>query len=205
GAHGLAGARKERDVAQPVGKGGDLAAGDGLESLRIHGPAVVLQGASDRSAVVVGQVEAVVLLGSDLEAFAPQRVAHGGEVQGLAVHDHSVEIEDRGSHGGGGIISGNPGLSLGMQRNRIVAGFAALALLALRAAAQEDAREYKIDHRGSLQDVIEKGDLRWQMALGDLRGKKHLFALGVVAKAGGEIMVWNSVPLVTTVPTGQAN
>src|SRR5262249_44149381 len=114
------------------------------------------------------------------------------------------EIEDRGSHGGGGIISGNPGLSLGMHRNRIVAGFAALALLALRAAAQEDAREYKIDHRGSLQDVIEKGDLRWQMALGDLRGKKHLFALGVVAKAGGEIMVWNSVPLVTTVQNGQA-
>jgi hypothetical protein len=91
-----------------------------------------------------------------------------------------------------------------MRPDRFAAVFVALAVLAVRSPAQEDAKEYRIDHRGSLQDVMEKGDLRWQMALGDLRGKKHLFALGVGAKLGGEIMVWNSVPLVTTVQNGQA-
>jgi acetolactate decarboxylase len=78
-----------------------------------------------------------------------------------------------------------------------------LSLLAGLAVAQEETKEYKVDHQGSLHDV-DKGDLRWQMALGDLRNRKNLFAVGVVAKTGGEIMVWNSVPLVTTVQNGQA-
>jgi acetolactate decarboxylase len=86
---------------------------------------------------------------------------------------------------------------------RRAAGLAASVLLVGSVFAQEDLKEYRIDHQGSLQD-IDKGDLRWQMALGELRGRKHLFALGVVAKTGGEIMVWNSVPLVTTVQNGQA-
>jgi len=89
--------------------------------------------------------------------------------------------------------------------SRLVRSLAGLVLLAGSSALpQEEVKEYKVDHRGSLQDVFEKGDVRWQMALGDLRGKKHLFALGVVANFGGEIMVWNSVPLVTTVQNGQA-
>src|SRR5262249_31271400 len=128
------------------------------------------------------------------------------------------------------IIAGNPELSLGhapgrsaspgravpapgrsCSRNeeialstiRRAAGLAASVLLVGSVFAQDDLKEYRIDHQGSLQD-IDKGDLRWQMALGELRGRKHLFALGVVAKTGGEIMVWNSVPLVTTVQNGQA-
>jgi acetolactate decarboxylase len=86
---------------------------------------------------------------------------------------------------------------------RFAAGLAVSVLLVGFVFAQDEVKEYKIDHQGSLHD-IDKGDLRWQMALGDLRGKKHLFALGVVANTGGEIMVWNSVPLVTTVQNGQA-
>ena len=86
---------------------------------------------------------------------------------------------------------------------RAAVPLAVLVLAGRPLPAQEEGKDYKVDHRGSLQDM-EKGDLRLQMALGDLRGKKHLFALGVVANAGGEIMVWNSVPLVTTVQNGQA-
>lgn len=69
---------------------------------------------------------------------------------------------------------------------------------------EEEVRDYKIDHRGSLHDVLDKGDLRWQIALGDLRGRRHLYALGVLAHPGGEIIVWNSVPIVTTVRDGKA-
>ncbi len=91
-----------------------------------------------------------------------------------------------------------------MRRAAVLAALLVPTLSPASPRAEEGSKEYKIEHRGSLQDVVEKGDLRWQMALGDLRAKKHVFALGVLAREGGEILVWNSVPLVTTVRDGKA-
>jgi hypothetical protein len=91
-----------------------------------------------------------------------------------------------------------------MTPRRTIVALLALALLPVSAHVQDRSSDYKIEHRGSLQDVFEKGDLRWQMSLGDLRFKKHLFALGVLAREGGEVLVWNSVPLVTTIQNGKA-
>ena len=91
-----------------------------------------------------------------------------------------------------------------MRPRRTIVALLALVLSPVSARVQDRPNDYKIEHRGSLQDVFEKGDLRWQMALGDLRFKKHLFALGVLAREGGEVLVWNSVPLVTTIQNGKA-
>ena len=59
---------------------------------------MALEGDAHALAVVVGQVAPPVLLLVDLDALGPQALAQRAEVQGLAVHEHAVEVEYDRAH-----------------------------------------------------------------------------------------------------------
>ena len=69
-----------------------------LDAGGVCGLAVLLQGQAQGAPIVVGQVEAVVLVLVDGHALLGQGVAQGREVQGLAVRDDPVEVEDGRAH-----------------------------------------------------------------------------------------------------------
>ncbi len=57
---------------------------------------------------------------------------------------------------------------------------------------------YEVEHRGALRDIMQKGQVSSNIALQDLEGEEHLYALGAAAELKGEILIINSQPYTAT-------
>ncbi len=102
-AHDVARAGEEGDVLQDFPEAGHLQARDPVHLLQVGGDAVVLEHAADGPPVVEGQVLREVVLAGNRDPLGQHGVTKGLEMEGLAVHEHAVEVEDHRSHGMAGL------------------------------------------------------------------------------------------------------
>lgn len=71
------------------------------------------------------------------------------------------------------------------------------SLFAFACSTAEDT-PYVVEHRGAMRDVMQRGQITANIALGELEGKEHLYALGAAEGLKGEILILNSRPYTAT-------
>lgn len=86
-------------------------------------------------------------------------------------------------------------------RNTIVILCCSLFLLLFSAVIH--AENYSVQHAGALKNFMRKGDISAKFNLGELQGRKGIYALGAFENLKGEIQIFNSVPLGTYAKNGK--
>ncbi len=76
--------------------------------------------------------------------------------------------------------------------------FAAL----LCVCCQTSPSHFEVHHRGALHTMMHEGDLRATIALDTLQSLPHLYALGAVENLKGEVLIYDSQPLISAVKDG---
>jgi len=61
----------------------------------------------------------------------------------------------------------------------------------------------RVDHLGSMREMIESGSAAGRVALSPLLGLRSLYALGPLEGLRGEILVWDGTPFIGRIDAGQ--
>lgn len=64
---------------------------------------------------------------------------------------------------------------------------------------KKDDEAFSFGYRGALKDIMHKGDISAKANLYDFQGEKNFYALGAAENLKGEIQIFNSKPINTTV------
>jgi acetolactate decarboxylase len=69
--------------------------------------------------------------------------------------------------------------------------------------AKKKGKDYHVEYSGALRNFMMDGDISAKFDLNDISEIEHLYALGALENLQGEIQIWNSVPLISSVSNNQ--
>jgi acetolactate decarboxylase len=72
-----------------------------------------------------------------------------------------------------------------------------MALLSIACEPQENSKNFTVGHAGALKNFMHKGDLSARADLRDFKDSTHLYALGAIENLKGEILIWDSEPIIS--------
>jgi len=64
---------------------------------------------------------------------------------------------------------------------------------------KEETKLFKVEYKGALKNIMQKGDISGKVALSKFKDVKHFYALGALENLKGEIQIFNSVPAISYV------
>ena len=75
----------------------------------------------------------------------------------------------------------------------------AIILSSFGLAQTQEPFSYTVEYYGALKNMMHKGDLSAKANLADFANRKHLYAIGALENLKGEIQIWDSHPLNSSV------